>query len=54
MTDPKPPHPWIPLQIVVGVRPRDSSMHSCMDIALRPSPTRFSRLQGHADLESII
>jgi hypothetical protein len=49
MTDPKPPHPWMPLQIVASLRKgaakrrnRDSSTHSCMDIA------------GHAGLESII
>jgi len=54
MIDPEPAHHRMPLQIVAGVRPRDSSMHSCMNIALRPSPTRFSRPQRHADPESII
>jgi hypothetical protein len=61
MVDSGPPHPWMPLQIVAGLRKgaakrrnRDSSMHSCMDIALRPSPTRFSRPQGHAGPKSTI
>src|SRR5437867_3460379 len=54
MIDSKPPYPWLPLQIIVGLRPRSSPCNSCMDFSLRPSPTRFSRPQGHADPESII
>jgi hypothetical protein len=61
MTDPELPHPWMPLQIVAGraegsreAAESGESMHSCMNLALRPSPARFSRPQGHADSESII
>src|SRR5437764_11380325 len=54
MTDPKPPHPWMPLQIFAGRASSGSSRHSCLDFTLRPSPARFSRPQGHADSKSII
>ena len=61
MIDSRSPHPWVPLRTFAGVRKgaakrrnRDSWMHSCIHIALRPSPTWFSRPQGHADQEPII
>src|SRR5207248_10046972 len=65
MTDSKPPHPWMPLQIVAGRASSGSSRHLCLNFALRPSlrarrarslpkATRSSRPQGHADSESII
>src|SRR5439155_11795751 len=54
MTDPEPTHPWMPLQIVAGRASSGSSMHSCMNFALRPSPARFSRPLGHADSRSPI
>src|SRR2546422_6845947 len=54
MTDPKPTHPWMPLQIFAGVRPRVRPCIPCMNFTLRPSPARFSRPQGHEDSESVI
>jgi len=54
MTHPKPLHPWMRLQIFAGRAFSGSSMHSCMDFALRPSPAGFSPPQGHTDSESII
>jgi len=66
MTDPKPPHPWILLQIVAGPASSGSSRHSCLNFALRhiaavdarsaytAATARFSRPQGHAGSESVI
>src|SRR5213080_3652933 len=53
MTDAKPPHPWMPLQIFAGRASSGSSRHLCLNFTLRPSPARFSRPQGHADSESV-
>src|SRR6266513_4215091 len=54
MTDPKPPHAWMPLQIFAGRASSGSSRHSCLNFALRPSSARFSPPQWHADSKSIV
>jgi hypothetical protein len=54
MTGREPTHPWIPLQILAGRVSSVESMHSCIDLSLRPSPARFSRSQGHGGPQPVI
>jgi len=42
------------LQTFAGRASSVESMHSCIDLSLRPSPARFSRPRGHAGQEAII